>query len=68
VARITIIFGTLTALLWFADRIDTPDTVPAIKPLFWGAAALFAALIVRAVVDAARGRRPTDKTRGADVG
>lgn len=54
--RITIIFGALTALLWLADWIDTPDTVPAIKPLFWGAAVLFLALILRAVADLIRGR------------
>jgi hypothetical protein len=49
--RITTIFAALTALLWLADRIDTPDTVPAIKPLFWGSAGLFAALLVRIAYD-----------------
>ena len=62
--RVTIIFGALTALLWLADWIDTPDSIPAIKPLFWACALCFAALLVRAFADAVRktggrGARPS---------
>jgi hypothetical protein len=57
VTRITILFAALTALLWFADWVDTPDSIPAIKPLFWAAAVCLAALLIRALVDALRGAR-----------
>ena len=57
-ARVTIVFGALTALLWLADWIDTPDSVPAIKPLFWAAATCFAALLLRALADAFRKAPP----------
>jgi len=60
--RIVIIFGALTALLWLADWIDTPDSVPAIKPLFWACAFCFAALLVRAAADLLR-RKPDGAAR-----
>jgi hypothetical protein len=63
VARVTIIFGALTALLWLADCIDTPDSVPAIKPLFWACAFCFAALLLRALFDGLRKPR-RDPRRG----
>jgi len=62
--RVVTIFGALTALLWLADWIDTPDTVPAIKPLFWASAFCFAALLVRALVDSLRKPRPGSPRRG----
>lgn len=55
--RITIVFGVLTGLLWLADRLDTPDTVSAIKPLLWGCAIAWAALLVRLAVELLAGRR-----------
>jgi hypothetical protein len=65
--RILFIFGGLTALLWLADWLDTPDSVPAIKPLFWGCAALFAALVVRGLVDLARRAGGGTRPSGGDV-
>jgi hypothetical protein len=62
VIRVTSIFGALTALLWLADWLDTPDTVPAIKPLFWGSAVLFAGLVIRLLVDLVR-RKPHGDAR-----
>lgn len=62
--RILIVFACLTALLWVADRIDTPDTVSAIKPLFWSCALLLAGLSVRAMVELARSARAS-RARGA---
>jgi hypothetical protein len=55
--RVVTIFGALTALLWLADWVDTPDSIPAIKPLLWACAFCFVALLVRAAADLAR-RKP----------
>jgi hypothetical protein len=63
VARITIIFGALAAFLSLADWIDTPDSIPAIKPLFWACAFCFVALLVRAAADLLR-RTPRGDRRG----
>lgn len=60
-ARITIIFGALVAFLWLADWIDTPDSIPAIKPLFWACAFCFVALLVRAAADLLRGPSGGDR-------
>jgi hypothetical protein len=54
--RVVTIFGALTALLWLADWLDTPDSIPAIKPLFWACAFCFVALLVRAAADRVRGK------------
>ena len=63
--RIILIFAAVTGLLWLADWIDTPDSVPAIKPLFWGSVVLLAALLVRALADFARRGRNGGPRRGA---
>lgn len=63
-AKTIIIFGVLTALLWLADWIDTPDSIPAIKPLFWACAFCFVALLLRGCAEAVRKAPGSGSRRG----